>query len=264
MNEPRELILLSQASQALEQASTVDEVKDLRDKAEAVKAYARKAKLGHSILIEASLIKVNAERKLGEILRETELARAAPGNQYTGRRTDAEGDGRRLSAWASRSRIRHDCSRSQTCQTTYSSDTSTNRSRLKREPTTAGLLRLAKQHQWRCDQIGATCRTRSKAMVHGDDATQRRQPPRRTHSAGTQVRHRLCRPTLALQEPRNTRRHKQPLSRRCPLTLSAMNPCGARRASKRICISGRRTPFCSMPSMSSKRGVSNTNRALCG
>ena len=145
MNEPRELILLSQASQALEQARTVDEVKDLRDKAEAVKAYARKAKLGHSILIEASLIKVNAERKLGAILRETELASAAPGNQYTApSEPGAEGRPTLASLGISKS----DSSRLQQIATLpeevferYVQETVASQ----REPTTAGLLRLAKQ-----------------------------------------------------------------------------------------------------------------------
>jgi N6-adenosine-specific RNA methylase IME4 len=145
MTEPRELVLLSRASQALEQASTVDEVKDLRDKAEAVKAYARKAKLGHSILIEASLIKVNAERKLGEILRETELARAAPGNQYT---AENELPTEAPPTLASLGISKSDSSRLQQISTLpdevfdrYVQEAVASQ----REPTTAGLLRLAKQ-----------------------------------------------------------------------------------------------------------------------
>lgn len=41
-NQPRELIILSEASRAIASVRTIDEVRDLRDKAEAVKAYARK------------------------------------------------------------------------------------------------------------------------------------------------------------------------------------------------------------------------------
>ena len=44
MDEPREIILLSRAHQALTEAQTLDEVKDLRDKAVAVRAYAKKAR----------------------------------------------------------------------------------------------------------------------------------------------------------------------------------------------------------------------------
>ena len=147
MNQPRELILLSQASRALEQARTVDEVKDLRDKAEAVKAYARKAKLGQEILIEASLIKVNAERKLGEILRETELAKAAPGNQHT---AENEPVVEAPPTLASLGISKSDSSRLQQIATLpdevfqqYIQETVQSQ----REPTTAGLLRLVRQRR---------------------------------------------------------------------------------------------------------------------
>ena len=39
MPEPKELVLLTKAQRALAQAGTIDEVKQLRDKATAVKAY---------------------------------------------------------------------------------------------------------------------------------------------------------------------------------------------------------------------------------
>ena len=84
MSQPQELIVLTEASRALASVRTIDEAKDLRDKAEAVKAYARKARLGRDILVEASVIKARAERRLGEMLRETPLAAGAPGNQHTG------------------------------------------------------------------------------------------------------------------------------------------------------------------------------------
>lgn len=83
-NGPRELVLLDQARRALTEASSVDEVKDLRDKAAAVRAYARKARLGQHLIVEASAIKVRAERKLGEMLKNLPLAKGAPGNQHTG------------------------------------------------------------------------------------------------------------------------------------------------------------------------------------
>lgn len=55
MDEPREIILLSSAQRALAEAKTVDEVKDLRDKAVAVKAYAKKARLGKDLVVDASI-----------------------------------------------------------------------------------------------------------------------------------------------------------------------------------------------------------------
>ncbi len=70
MTEPREIMLLSSAQRALAEARTLDEVKDLRDKAVAVKAYAKKAQLGKHLVVDASVIKLRAERKLGELFHE--------------------------------------------------------------------------------------------------------------------------------------------------------------------------------------------------
>lgn len=161
MNEPRELALLSSASRALCEARTVDEVKDIRDKAEAVKAYARKAKLGQSILIEASTIKVSAERKLGSILSETDRATASPGNQFTGTQQPkpeapptleslgiTKSDSSRLQAIA---RLPEELFEDYLLESTEA----------KREPTTAGLLRLAKQ------QASSKKATQSDSSVSG-------------------------------------------------------------------------------------------------
>jgi len=83
-HEPRELTLLSGAHQALVEARTLDEVRQLQAQADVVRAYAKKAKLGQNIVIEAAAIKLQADRRLGELLEELPLANAAPGNQYTG------------------------------------------------------------------------------------------------------------------------------------------------------------------------------------
>lgn len=94
--DPRELILLDRARTALLEARTVDEVRDLRDKAQAVRAYVRKARLGHNILLEAAAIKLRAERRLGEMLQLLPLARSAPGNQHKPGCEDADTNGVRL------------------------------------------------------------------------------------------------------------------------------------------------------------------------
>ncbi len=83
-DQPREIVLLSRAERALVEANTVDEAKDVRNTAAAVVLYAKKAKLGQSMAAEASAVRLRAERRMGELLQATRLAKAAPGNQYTG------------------------------------------------------------------------------------------------------------------------------------------------------------------------------------
>ena len=146
--EPRELILLTKAQQAVAQARTIDEVKDLRDRAEAVRAYAKKARLGKHIVVEASAIKVHAERKLGQMLKDLELAKAAPGNQYTGNVVPSDDDGPvRL---ADLGITKSDSSRAQRIaglpEDAFNSYLADN-VQADCQPTTAGLLRLVKQRQ---------------------------------------------------------------------------------------------------------------------
>jgi len=165
VNEPRELSLLSTASQALCEARTVDEVKDIRDKAEAVRAYARKAKLGQSILLEASLVKVRAERKLGCILAETELAKASMGNQFTGPRVQEADMTPTLETLGI---TKSDSSRLQQIATLPEEmfqNYIVESVEAEKEPSTAGLLRLAKRQRAAVDDGNP----RSEPNAESDD-----------------------------------------------------------------------------------------------
>ena len=67
-----ELTIFNQARKALEQAASIDEVKVIRDKAEAMRLYVKQA--GESLVMQnhCAEIKVRAERKAGEMLLVTE------------------------------------------------------------------------------------------------------------------------------------------------------------------------------------------------
>lgn len=69
MSEPPKLLRYDAARAALEKAYRVDEVKTLRDKALALEAYARQAK-DHEMQAWVTEIKIRAERRTGELLRE--------------------------------------------------------------------------------------------------------------------------------------------------------------------------------------------------
>src|SRR5262249_48233781 len=62
---------LDTARQLLAEARTVDEVKHIRDQAEAIRQYYRQAGMGLEAQNDAAEIKVYAERRIGELLAET-------------------------------------------------------------------------------------------------------------------------------------------------------------------------------------------------
>lgn len=72
----QELVRYNNAKQALAEYKSVDEVKNFRDKAIAIQAYAKEAN-DFDLERDAAIARVRAERKCGELLRETEKAKGA-------------------------------------------------------------------------------------------------------------------------------------------------------------------------------------------
>ncbi|MFZ1936433.1 MAG: MT-A70 family methyltransferase [Thermoguttaceae bacterium] len=148
MSEPNEIAVLTNVERMLAKATTIDKIKHIRDTAEAARLYSKKIGLSHEITVHAAVIKVRAQRKMGQVLRTTNLATGAPGNQYTGksmvRSHDATGPIRLKEIPITKS----DSSRSQAIASLpaptferYITECVESR----QEPTPAGLLRLAKQ-----------------------------------------------------------------------------------------------------------------------
>lgn len=67
----RDVRALERVRQQLVAATSVDEVKDIRDKAEAIRLYYKKAGLGLDSMNAAAEVKLRAERRCGELLGET-------------------------------------------------------------------------------------------------------------------------------------------------------------------------------------------------
>jgi hypothetical protein len=76
----QELIRYETARRALADAHAVDEVKDIRDKALALAAYARQAK-NYEMEIMAAEIRVCAERRAGDLLEEMDKHPPGPKKQ---------------------------------------------------------------------------------------------------------------------------------------------------------------------------------------
>jgi hypothetical protein len=73
VKQPRELAVLDNALRMLERARSLDEIKEVRDKAETARAHAKRAKWGLQFQNLAAEIKLRAERNAGNFLASLKL-----------------------------------------------------------------------------------------------------------------------------------------------------------------------------------------------
>lgn len=74
----RELALLDQARSAIAEATTVRDAKTIRDRAEALEVYTKRAEYGAILQERCAEIKLRAERRAGELLAEMNIHRGRP------------------------------------------------------------------------------------------------------------------------------------------------------------------------------------------
>jgi hypothetical protein len=72
------MLPIEQARQILAECMRVDEAKDIRDKAEAMRAYLRQQRASGEAQNDAAEIKLRAERRLGELLEPETEKRGGP------------------------------------------------------------------------------------------------------------------------------------------------------------------------------------------
>lgn len=156
-----ELALLGQAGQALAEARSFDEIKDIRDKAEAVRKYAQSASLGLDIQNRAAEVKLRAERQAGKLLRQMVLRGGDRRSKYHNERLklDDLGISRNQSTrWQMQSQVPENVFQEhirETCQAG-------------KELTSARLIRLAK-HWNEADTLGERGNSRAVHNRHQSD-----------------------------------------------------------------------------------------------
>lgn len=82
------LAKLEQADRMLAEATDLEDIAQIRDIATAARAYAKAAQLGIEATNKAALIKIKAERKAGEYLKQLERGSYDRGNQYVAKSHD--------------------------------------------------------------------------------------------------------------------------------------------------------------------------------
>lgn len=130
---------LESAKVALGRANSMEDVKDWRDKAEAMRTYAMQAKLGFEVQNRAAEVKLRAERRAGELLAEGARDRGRPSKK------PSPGEGFSLAdfgvSWKQSSNWQRVATLSEDKFECFLADTAL----AGREITTTGALKLAKQ-----------------------------------------------------------------------------------------------------------------------
>ncbi len=137
-SQNHELTLLDQAGQALAEAQSFDKIKEIRDKAEAVRKYAQSASLGLGIQNRAAEVKLRAERQAGKLLAQMTLRGGDRRSKNHNERLKLDDLGisrNRSTRWQMQARVPENVFRDHIKSTCDSG----------KELTSARLLRLAKQ-----------------------------------------------------------------------------------------------------------------------
>lgn len=135
-----ELVLLDQADRALSQARSLQEIKVIRDKAEAVRKYAESASLGLDVQNRAAEVKLRAERQAGQLLSQLTLRggdRRSKSHRDRLKLVDLGLTSNQSKRWQMQARVPEDLFRQHIQETRQEG----------RELTSAGLMRLAKRLQ---------------------------------------------------------------------------------------------------------------------
>jgi hypothetical protein len=167
-NNAHELVLLDQAGQALAEARSLDEIKTIRDKAEAVRKYAQSASLGLDVQNRAAEVKLRAERQAGKLLSQLMLRggdRRSKGHHDRLKLVDLGLTSNQSKRWQLQARVPENLFREHVRQTCHQG----------KELTSAGLMRLAKRVTGRLSPSGHS-NARNGHTIHLDDVNGNRYP----------------------------------------------------------------------------------------
>lgn len=155
-----ELILLDQADSALSQARSLEEIKVIRDKAEAVRKYAESASLGLQVQNRAAEVKLRAERQAGQLLSQMMLRggdRRSKGHRDRLKLNDLGLTPNQSKRWQMQARVPEEVFLQHVQETRDEG----------KELTSAGLMRLAKRLQGTCPSPRDSHRKGMRRSVQG-------------------------------------------------------------------------------------------------